>query len=761
MAVGESSDDKTQSFIALTSGTLVSHYRMVKKIGAGGMGEVYLAEDTELDRKVALKFLPTHLCQDGDCRKRFKREAQAAAKLSHPNIIHVYEVSEYQGRPFFAMEHVEGRSLRDVNAEELDIDRIIGMAIQLCDGLNTAHAAGVTHRDIKPSNIIIDSSGRPKLLDFGLATVKGGERLTRTGSTLGTVGYMSPEQAEGKSVDGRSDLFSLGVVLYELIAGRPPFQRDTEAATLRAILYDAPQPLSRYRSGVSDDLQRIVSRLLERDPLHRYQSAADICADLKRLVAAISTAATAAQVGEESIVVVPFENLGGDPENEYFSDGLTEEIITALGKIGQVRVISRKSSMQLKDTDKDIRTIGREFGVMYILTGSVRRIGEDIRVNCELVEVSNERQLWSERYSGTMKDVFDIQEKIARSIAGALMVRLSVSEDKALANRGIQSPRAYDLYLRARQETERYTREGLDRAHELLTEAIRLEPNSATLHAALGYNYYNYVNTGHHQEKSIEAALQSLRRASELDPGSIDALRVHGAICFLTGEARKGVQLLEQVLEKSPDDTEALFWASIAYGFCGRTSAAVELAERLIQIEPFVTLNQVALACAYFINGEFGRALAEIEIAYDREPTHAVARCYRSQIQLYSGKTQEALESIRLAESQPTIGVLDRLILVQLYALQANREKVEQIMDEEFKATARRDIEYPWHIAVARTILGDYTEALDWLGIAVDNGFSVYRFLEELDPYLEPLRTDSRFRELVQQARVQALSNNQ
>ncbi|UCG60748.1 MAG: protein kinase, partial [Candidatus Zixiibacteriota bacterium] len=451
MAASEFGDDQTRSFTFLSAGTKVSHYNIISKIGAGGMGEVYLAEDTYLDRKVALKFLPAYLSQDEAARARFTREAKAAAKLDHPNIVHVFEVGEYQERPFFAMAYIEGRSLKEVIKEgKLSISETVELIKQVCDGLDEAHNAAVIHRDIKPSNIVVDSNGKPRIMDFGLATIAGKEKLTKTGSTMGTVGYMSPEQAEGKSVDVRSDLFSLGVVLYELIAGRSPFQRDTEAATLRAILCDAPEPLSRYRAGVSDDLQRIVSRLLERDPSHRYQSAADICADLKRLVATTNTATAPAQVREESIVVVPFENLGGDPENDYFSDGLTEEIITALGKIGYVRVISRKSSMQLKDTGKDIRTIGREFAVMYILTGSVRRIGENIRVNCELVEADNERQLWSERYSGTMNDVFDIQEEIARSIAGALKVKLSVSEDTALAHRSIQNPRAYDLYLRAR-----------------------------------------------------------------------------------------------------------------------------------------------------------------------------------------------------------------------------------------------------------------------------------------------------------------------
>ena len=262
----ESDDDKTRTHVVLTKDTMVSHYRVIEKIGAGGMGEVYLAEDTELDRNVALKFLPTHLCQDQDCRERFKREAQATAKLSHPNVVTIFEVSEFQGRPFFAMELVEGRSLREFSVgKDPSIEQILELGIQICEGLNEAHEKGVTHRDIKPSNILIDSHGRAKIVDFGLASVVGTDQLTKTGSTLGTIGYMSPEQVRGGEIDQRSDLFSIGVVLYELIAKQNPFKRDSEAATLKAVSDDTPHPVARFRADVPDGLQAIIDKVLEKD----------------------------------------------------------------------------------------------------------------------------------------------------------------------------------------------------------------------------------------------------------------------------------------------------------------------------------------------------------------------------------------------------------------------------------------------------------------------------------------------------------------
>ena len=371
-------DDQTRAFVPITEGTIVSHYRVIEKIGAGGMGEVYLAEDTELDRRVALKFLPPHLCLDDDCRARFKRESQAAARLNHPNIVTIHEVCEYQGRPYFAMQHLEGQSLRDLlKGKSLALDRLIEMAIQLCDGLAAAHGKNIVHRDIKPSNIVIDAYGRPKLLDFGLAAIVGGEHLTRTGSTLGTVGYMSPEQIKGKDVDHRSDLFSLGVVLYELLAGRAPFGRDSEVATMQAILNEVPDPLAKYRSAVPEELQRTVSKLLEKDPSMRYQTATGVISDLKRLIASTQSSIARETIGRsrrwplwiaaaaviivaaiglysfwprpaatgserKSLAVLPFENLGSS-EDEYFADGMTDEITARLAGISGLRVTSRTS----------------------------------------------------------------------------------------------------------------------------------------------------------------------------------------------------------------------------------------------------------------------------------------------------------------------------------------------------------------------------------------------------------------------------------
>ncbi|MCX6834459.1 MAG: protein kinase, partial [candidate division Zixibacteria bacterium] len=404
MQTNGSDNDQTRSFTDLTAGVVISHYKIISKIGAGGMGEVWLAEDTELKRKVALKFLPTDHCQDEDCRARFKREAQATAALKHPNIVTIYEVSEFKGKPFFAMEHLEGRSLDDViKSKELSPDQVVNLAVQLCEGLHEAHQAGVIHRDIKPSNIILDKNNRPKLLDFGLATIKGAQKLTATGSTLGTIGYMSPEQVEGKKTDQRSDLFSLGVLLYELITGKAPFKGDYEAATFYAIVHVAPEPMARYKSGVSDALQRIVSKLLEKEPALRYQSAEGVLPDLKQLVASGSqdritvtskpktklrriltpsivvalivmivlilkpwrfeiTSDNPALAAPRRLAVLYLKNRGV-ADDEYLSYGITEDLIVDLTRIGTMGVAPMPSILKYKDSDEELKEIAKHLHV--------------------------------------------------------------------------------------------------------------------------------------------------------------------------------------------------------------------------------------------------------------------------------------------------------------------------------------------------------------------------------------------------------------
>ena len=661
------SDDITRSHLQLAQGSIIGHYRIIEKIGAGGMGEVYLAEDTKLDRKVALKFLPPHLCQDADCRARFTREAQAAAKLDHPNIVAVHEVGEFQGRPFFSMQHVEGQSLKEVIAgKALPLDRIIEIGVQVCDGLQAAHESGITHRDIKPSNILIDSHGRARIVDFGLASVLGLDHLTKTGSTLGTIGYMSPEQVRGEQVDHRTDLFSLGVVLYEMITGHFPFKSDSEAATLHAITDTMPEPLARFRREVPPELQTIVDKALDKNVATRYQHADDIATDLKRLSAAaikpqaprrdlwnryVVTAAVVlilAIVGYWSVTkflakdgqtqesprkmlaVLPFENLGS-PEDEYFADGMTEEITTNLAALSGLGVISRTSSMQYKKTGKSLKQIGKELNVEYILEGTIRwektSSESRVRINPQLIRVSDDSHMWADRFDAVLTDVFQVQSAIARDVASALDITLLQSEQEGLARRIDVDSRAYDYYLRGKQyfgvarhqqnqmplaekmylkaielapdfalayaelgslytemhwgQTDPSPRR-LDSAKKMIDIALRLAPHSAETHAALGWYYY-------HGLRDFESSLVEFAQVLKIQPNNSLALASTAWVQRRQGKWQEAIAGLELVNKLDPLDPWYKYELGLTYHYCHRYQDAIAQYDQVIDLQPNLT----------------------------------------------------------------------------------------------------------------------------------------------------------------------------
>ncbi|MBU8934289.1 MAG: protein kinase [candidate division Zixibacteria bacterium] len=562
----EPDDDKTQSHLILTKDTMVLHYKIIEKIGAGGMGEVYLAEDTKLKRQVALKFLPSHLCQDEDCRKRFKREAQAAAGLDHPNIAAIFEVGEHQDRPFYSMQVVKGQTLKDVIAgKDLPVKRMLELGIQICEGLNDAHEKGVTHRDIKPSNILTDSHGRAKIVDFGLASVVGTDQLTKTGSTLGTIGYMSPEQVQGKEIDHRSDLFSLGVVLYELITKRNPFKRDSEAATLKAVSDDTPHPVARYRASVPVGVQAIIDKALEKDVKTRYQHADGMLSDLMRVKRSIdsgeSTASVSATARRSSriwwaaalvvviaasvlivtkpwrddsisdkpdrimLAVLPFENLGS-ADDEYFADAITDEITSRLGVIRGLGVISRTSAMQYKGTGKSLPEIADELGVDYVLEGTIfwdkKSDPERIRIIPQLILASDNTHLWADQYNRFLTDIFAVQTDIAAQIVNALDITLLKPERQKLDSKPTENIEAYGLYLRGID----YLRRGIGNERDLLSavemfeKAVDLDSSFALAFTSLSYAHTTLsllsVMIEEHSQKAKEAIYKALQLAPSL-----------------------------------------------------------------------------------------------------------------------------------------------------------------------------------------------------------------------------------------------------
>jgi serine/threonine protein kinase len=540
MSSSDDPNDHTRSDFCHAKDAIIGHYRIIEQIGAGGMGEVYLAEDCELDRKVALKFLPRHLCQDADCRARFKREAQAAARLRHPNIITIHEVSEFEGRPYFAMEHIEGKTLKDViGSANLPLKKAVDLAIQICEGLAKAHQAEIVHRDIKPANIIVDNDGRAIILDFGLATIRGAEKITQTGSTMGTVSYMSPEQTRGEALDRRSDIFSLGVVLYELITGHLPFRGEHEPAITYSIAYNEPEPLVRYKSGIPDELQRIVSKTLAKDKGHRYQHIDDLLSDLKSLtvsprkkrsplavtllvslgVAIFVGGAFSARLfynkwhkstGPMKLVVLPLDNEGS-PDQEYFASGMTDEIMSRLTNIGGLAVTSRASASRLKAMKKSIQEIGKELGVDYVLDGTIRwQEGSDgrrrLRLVTQLIKVKDDVNLWSKTYDTVMTEVFSVQSEIAENVANQMGIFLSPGERKQVWEPWTDSEQAYDFYLRGTRETWRYGGYGekaLRLGLELTQKAVALDSGFALAYNQISQIYSRLYFFGFERSDSI------------------------------------------------------------------------------------------------------------------------------------------------------------------------------------------------------------------------------------------------------------------
>jgi serine/threonine protein kinase len=741
----------------MTKDTMVGHYRIVEKIGAGGMGEVYLAEDTQLDRRVALKFLPPHLCQDEDCRKRFKREAQAAAKLSHPNIVTIHEVGEYQDRPYFVMEHVEGLSLQEFSSDRNpSIEEILELSIQICEGLNDAHEKGVTHRDIKPSNILIDSHGRVKIVDFGLASVIGTDQLTRTGSTLGTIGYMSPEQVQGKNVDHRSDLFSLGVVLYEMITGRLPFRGDTEAATMNSVINEIPEPLSRYKSGVSGKLQDIVSKLLEKDPSLRYQSAAGLISDLKTL-ARDQLSDSGKEVPRPSIAVLPFTNLSADPEQEYFCDGMAEEIINALTHVEGLRVVARTSCFAFKGKHEDIREIGRKLNVDNVLEGSVRKGGSRVRITGQLIKISDGYHLWSDRYDRELSDIFEVQDDISMAIVEKLKVKLLGGEHEQILKRPTDNLEAYNLYLKGRFHWNNRSTKEVQRAIECLKKAVKLDPEFSLGHAGLADAHIIQASNIHVYEGRpalLALAEKSVFKALELDNSLGEAHAALAQIRFSQWKWQEAEKEHLSAIRLNPRYATAHHWYSIFLAAKGRFAQAWEHIKLARELDPLSLAIIAAQADGYYLMGQHDKTIEICREGFELNADFPQYSLITGWSLLEKGNHNEAIKqfyrSIEIVEKElpgEDDPVCWMAYVGRAYAMMGEYGKAKEILEDAIEKTKDQHVPlYP--IAALCFAISDMERGFEWLERSVEEQefwLPVFRF----SPLFDSVRNDSRFLSLM------------
>lgn len=764
--------------MALAVASRLGPYEIVAPLGAGGMGEVYRARDTRLGREVALKVLPAAFAADAERIGRFEREAKVLASLNHPNICTIYDLGEQDGLPFIAMELLQGQTLREhlsasadrtgKSAPPITIPILLDLAVQIADALSSAHQGGITHRDIKPANILITERGQAKVLDFGLAKfacVNGSshfapptmtgvpeEALTSPGMALGTVAYMSPEQALGQELDARTDLFSFGLVLYEVATGRQAFSGPTSAAIFDAILHQTPTPPAQFNAILPQKLGEIITKALEKDRQLRYQSAGDMLADLKRLKRDLDSGGTAVAAaanndepgeGSDAIAVLPFENSSGDPDSEYLSDGIAESLINSLSQLGRLRVLARGAAFRYKGQTGDPQKVGRELKVRAVLTGRIAQRGGTLIISAELTDVRNGWQLWGERYKRQLDDIFEVQEEIARVIVDKLKVKLSPSEEKKLAMRHTESPEAYELYLRARHTGARGA-QGLLQSLEYFRQATAIDPDFASAHAWIAMQYImsqvlGLLPVG---EASYNARASAMK-ALALDPDLADA---HAALAFshvFEWQWEPADQEARRALELDPNSEIGLSVSCHLFLYRGKFDDAFRVIDRALELNPLSVLSVYYRALLYYYAGRFDEAIAGFLRALELEPEFALSHFVLSVCYAWKQLPEKAFAELEKARGFTVPPELGRgMILALTGKPDEARPALEPFTDT--RVTGPAAFFLGWVYAV----LGDHDEAMRWLEEAYRQRASLLVTLA-VRPGFEKLKSDPRFQDLL------------
>jgi serine/threonine protein kinase/tetratricopeptide (TPR) repeat protein len=847
--------------MTISAGSRLGPYEILSPIGAGGMGEVYRAKDPRLGRDVAIKVLPASFSQDADRLRRFEQEARAAGVLNHPNITAVYDIGTHEGAPYVVQELLEGETLRSRLAEgPLTARKAVDYALQIAHGLAAAHEKGIVHRDLKPENLFVTKDGRVKILDFGLAKLipaREGSDVTNLttaapgtepGVVLGTLAYMSPEQVRGKPTDHRSDIFSFGAILYEMLSGERAFHGDSAADTMSAILMKEPPDLSAADRDIPAGLERIVRHCLEKNPGERFHSAHDLAFDLKSLSdvpAAASGARTirrqsawrgrpalalagfvaaallivaavllwrprsgktgapgASSSNRRSVAVLPFQNLSPDPENAFFADGMTEDILTQLAKVRDLKVISHSSVMRYQGTQKPIQTIASELGVATVLEGSVRRAGDRVRIVGQLIDARSDEHLWAETYDRELKDVFAIQSEVAQRIAAALKATLSPAEKKRIEKSPTQNLAAYDLYLKGRELYNRYRKPDNEAAIELFQKALELDSTFALGYAGLGDAYAQRGVRFGLPPSWLDKSLEMSRKAIALNPELAEGYKALGLACAAKGKYRESLDATKRAAEINPNYSSAVSNVGVALRHMGRLDEALPWTLRGFELDPTNAVGAAGIGIVYAALGDAGQAERWLKRSLELQPDLGQGNAHLIYFYLRQRRDEEALRQAHnmtaLLPDSPfllfTAGLSELVTgnlpraqqlfeqalpsfrgvrqgvrnagagvetnLAYLLLRTGRRDEAEALLQESL-ATDRRaadegneDWSVPYDAACVHALRGEKDEAFALLDLAVEAGWRGWP-LGTRSPLLDSLRRDPRFHRL--EARLEEL----
>jgi serine/threonine protein kinase/tetratricopeptide (TPR) repeat protein len=733
-------------------GKTISHYRILEKLGGGAMGVVYRAKDVKLKRNVALKFLPSEWICDPEAKERFVREAQAASALDHTNICIIYEIDETRdGQIFMALAFYEGETLKKkVQRGPLKLNQAVDIAIQVAQGLGKAHEMGIVHRDIKPANLMITQDGVVKIVDFGLAKLALQDKKTRPGTIMGTIAYMSPEQVRGEEVDHRTDIWSLGVILYEMITGKLPFHGEYEQAIVYSILNEEAQPLTHLRPGLPVELERISSRALTKNPDARYQKATDILLDLRSFKnefgTVISREWSSLQKPLPSIAVLPFANMSADKEQEYFCDGMAEEIINALTHVEGLRVAARTSAFSFKDKAIDIREIGKKLNVETLLEGSVKKAGNRVRITTQLINVTDGYHLWSEKYDREVKDVFAIQDEISLAIVDKLKVRLLGKQKAKIIKRHTEAIDAYNLYLKGRYFWNKRTEESLRKAVGFFEQAIEKDPDYALAYTGLADSYILLTEYSILSPKdAFPKAKASILKALEIDETLAEA---HTSLAFIKTlndwDWAGAEKEFKQSIEFNPGYATARQWYAEYLTITRRHAEAIAEFKRAQKLDPLSLIINVAWAITLFSGTrQYEQVIEKCQQVLEMDPNFASAlnilgMVYREK-KMYHQSIQAFQKAIKSDESNTRV----MAGLGHAYAVSGKRSKAQKVLQELEKLSKRKYVP-PYNIAIIYLGLGEENLTFEYLEKAYQDRSVGLPWLNA-DPIYDSLRSNPRF----------------